>query len=47
MSVDVSHFVLETPCDADNQVVNNGPDGSERSYVLASTMVKLNVDDIL
>ena len=47
MGVDVSHLVLEALGDADNQVVDQRSDCAEGSDILACTVVKLNVDDIL
>ena len=47
MCVDVSHLVLESLGDTDNQVVDESTDGSEGSDVLAGTVVQLDVDNIL
>lgn len=47
MCVDVSHLVLESLCDTDDQVVDESSDCSEGSDVLAGTVVKLDIDDIL
>lgn len=42
MSIDVTHLVLEALCDADNQVVDEGADGTEGSDVLADTVVDVD-----
>ena len=47
MGVDVAHLVLEAPGDTDDQVVNDGADGTEGSDTLAGTVVHLNRDDTL
>lgn len=47
MCINVSHFVLESPCDANDQVVDESLDGPESSHVLACTMMQLDVDDFL
>lgn len=47
MCVDVSHLVLETFGDANDQVVDEGSDCAEGSDVLSGTVVQLDVDDIL
>jgi len=47
MCVDVSHLVLETLGDSNDQVVDESSDCAEGSDVLAGTVVKLDVDDIL
>ena len=47
VSVDVAHLVLETLGDTDDQVVDDGADGTEGSDTLADTVVHLNGDDIL
>jgi hypothetical protein len=47
MCIDVSHLVLEAFCDANNQVVDKSSDRSESSNIFASTMVELDVDDVL
>lgn len=39
MGVDISHLILEALRNADNQVVDDGFDSSERSNILAGTMV--------
>lgn len=47
MCVDISHLVFETLGDTDDQVVDESTDGSESSDVLAGSVVKLNLDNIL
>ena len=47
MCVDVSHLVLEALGDTDDQVVDEGSDGSEGSNVLSRAVVEFDVDDIL
>lgn len=47
MGVDVSHLVLEAFRDTDDQVVDDGADGSEGGDVLADTMVDVDGDDVL
>ena len=47
MCVDVSHLVLEALRDANDQVVDEGSDGSEGSNVLSRAVVEFDVDDIL
>ncbi len=47
MGVDVTHLVLETLGDTDDHVIDQGADGAEGRNVLAGTVVKLDVDDIL
>lgn len=47
MCVDISHLVLEALGDTDDQVVDEGSDGSEGCDVLPGTVVQLDVDDIL
>lgn len=47
MCVDVSHLVLETLGDTNDQVVDESADCPEGSDILAGTVVKLDVDDIL
>ena len=47
MGIDVSHLVLEALRYTDNQVVDEGSDGSESGDVLAGAVVDLNADDIL
>lgn len=46
MRINVSHFVFESSCDADDQVVDDGLDGSESGHVFTCTMMQLNVDDL-
>lgn len=47
MCVHISHLVLETLGDTDNQVVDECADCAEGSDVLAGAVVQLDVDDIL
>lgn len=47
MGVDVAHLVLEALGDTDDQVVDDGADGTEGGDALADTVVHLNRDDIL
>lgn len=46
MGVDISHLILEALRNADNQVVDDGFDGSECSNVLACTMMQFDIDEI-
>jgi hypothetical protein len=39
MGIDVSHLVLETLCDANNQIIDQRSDCAESSDVLAGTMM--------
>lgn len=45
--VDVSHLVLEALGDANNQVVDDGADGTEGGDVLADTVVDVDGNDVL
>jgi hypothetical protein len=47
MCVDVSHLIFKTLCDTNNQVVNEGSDGSEGSDILSGAVVELDVDNVL
>lgn len=47
MGIDVAHLVLEALGNADDHVVDQGADGTESGDILAGTVVKLDVDDIL
>lgn len=47
MGIDVSHLVLVALGDADDQVVDEGADGTEGSDALARAVVELDLDDIL
>ena len=47
MGIDVSHLVLEALGDTDNQVVDEGADGSESGDILTDAVVNLDVDDVL
>jgi len=46
MCVDVSHLVLESLGNTNDQVVDQGSDCAESSDVFAGTVVKLDVNDI-
>lgn len=46
MGIDVSHLILEALRNADNQVVDEGFDGSERCNILAGTMMEFDIDDV-
>lgn len=47
MCIDVSHLVSVTLGDTDDQVVDESADSSESSNILTSTVVQLDVDDLL
>lgn len=47
MGVDVTHLVQEAAGDTDDQVVDDGADGTEGSDTLAGTVVQLDGDDLL
>ena len=47
MRVDVAHLVEEAAGDTDDQVVDEGADGTQGGNALASTVVQLDGDDIL
>jgi hypothetical protein len=47
MGVDITHLVLESLCNANDQVVDESADCAESSDILAGSVVKLDVDDIL
>ena len=47
MSVDISHLVLVPSGHADDEVVDERADGTERGHVLARTVVHFDGDDIL
>lgn len=47
MGVDVAHLVQEAAGDTDDQVVDDGADGTEGSDTLASTVVQLDRDNVL
>lgn len=47
MSIDVSHLVEETTGDTDDQIVDDGADGTEGSNSLPDTVVQLDGDDVL
>lgn len=46
MGIDISHLILEALCNADNQVVDDGLNGSECCNVLAGTMMQFDIDDV-
>jgi hypothetical protein len=46
MCVDISHFVLVTLCDADDEVVDDGLDSAKGSDILAAAVVDLDGDDV-
>ena len=45
MRIDVAHLVLESLSNTNDQVVDEGSDGSESSDVLAVSVVDLDADD--
>ena len=47
MSIDVAHLVLESPGNANNQVVDDGADCAKGSRSLAGSMVQLDRDGAL
>jgi hypothetical protein len=47
MGVDVAHLVLETLGDANDQVVDEGADGSECGDIFSVAVVDLDADDVL
>lgn len=47
MGVNITHLVLEALGDTDDQVVNDGADGTEGSDALADTVVHLDRDNII
>jgi len=47
MCVDVSHLVLETLGNTNDQVVNESSDSTESGNVLSGTVVQFDLDDIL
>jgi hypothetical protein len=47
MGIDVAHLVLEALGDTDDQVVDDGADGTQGSDTLADTVVHLDGDNIL
>ena len=46
MCVDVSHFVLVTLCDTDDEVVDDGLDSAKGSDIPAAAVVDLDGDDV-
>lgn len=47
MCVDVTHLVFEALGDTDNQVVNQSSDCAKSGDILAGTVMKLDLDNIL
>ena len=47
MGVDVSHLVLVALGHADDEVVDESTDGTQRSDILALAVVQLDIDDVL
>lgn len=47
MSVDVSHLVFETPCNANYEIVDEGLDSAESGNVFASAVVKFDIHNVL
>ena len=47
MSVYVAHLVLESPCNADYEIVDECLDSAESGNVFASAVVKFDVHDVL
>lgn len=46
MCVYISHLVLEALCDTNDEVVDEGTDGSEGCDILSGTVVQFDVDHI-
>ena len=46
MRIDISHFVLESPCNTDDQIVDYCFDCPKGCDILASTVVKFYVDGV-
>ena len=46
MRIDISHFVLETPRYANDQIVDESLDGPKSSHVLARAMMQLDIDNL-
>lgn len=46
MGIDISHLILEALRNADDQVVDDGFDGSESCNVLAGTMMQFDDDNV-
>lgn len=46
MGVDISHLILETLRNADNQVVYDAFDSPECSNILAGTMMQFDTDEV-
>lgn len=46
MCIDISHFVLETPSNANDQVIDESLDGPKSSHVLARAMMQLDIDNL-
>lgn len=47
MGIDVSHLVLVSFGDTDDQVVDERSDRSQSSHIFPGTVVQLDVDDVL
>lgn len=47
MRIDVAHLVPKSFGDADDQVVDEGPNGAESSDILAGAVVQFDMDHIL
>lgn len=45
MRIDVSHFVFESSRNSNDQVIDDGLDGSESGHVLARAMMQFDIDD--
>ena len=45
MGVDISHLVLETLANSNDQIVDDSFDCTERRHVLAGAVVEFDVDD--
>ena len=46
MGIHIAHFVLEAFGDPNDQVINEGFDGSESSDILSSAVVKFDDDGV-
>ena len=46
MSIDISHFIFVPFCDADDQVIDEGLDGTECRDVFSGAMVDFDLDDV-
>ena len=47
MSINVTHLVKKSTGNTNDQVIDESPDSSKSGNAFASTMMKLNGDDIL